>query len=93
MSCHSGVKAKMLLPHSPQKLRVRGVPESVAESLYVLRCEAPWVIVKPWGFSRLGSVIKVTYLCDGWESGVGGFEKWKFKARVISSHLVGLYLG
>jgi hypothetical protein len=31
MSGYRSVKAKRLLPQSPQKLRVRGVPESVEE--------------------------------------------------------------
>lgn len=47
MSGYSGVQLKTALPHSPQKLRVRGVPESVVGSLYDLRCGRPERIVKP----------------------------------------------
>ena len=42
------MKANRLLPHSPQNLRVRGVPESVDLSMWDFRSEGLERIVKPY---------------------------------------------
>lgn len=70
MSGYSGVQLKTALPHSPQKLRVRGVPESVVGSLYDLRCGRPERIVKPWLFYYFQSSLLSWVWVDFW-MGIG----------------------